>query len=71
MPSSLDRGCASEWHAPRPFWKATAPIIAAFIIPPRASRSLPFATAASRCLVTRSTPASAIASAIGWSPIAR
>ena len=37
-PCSLESGCASEWHAPRPFWNATAPIIAAFIMPPRASR---------------------------------
>ena len=41
MPYSAESGCASEWQAPRPFWNATAPIMAAFIMPPRASRSLP------------------------------
>ena len=66
MPYSVESGCASAWQAPRPFWNATAPIIAAFIMPPRASRSLPSRHRAREVLrATSSMPSSAIASAIG------
>ena len=59
IPAWLDKGCASEWQAPKPFWKATAAIIAAFIIAPRAFMLAPSATARPKFSLIRSIAATA------------
>ena len=62
--------CATEWHAPSPFWNATAPNAEASSICSRAARSLPFCTADLSEAAMRRSPSMATASASGWSPLA-
>ena len=64
------RAWATEWQAPRPFWKAMAPNALPSSICSRASMSLPLRTARSRCAAIRRSPSMAMASARGCSPFA-
>ena len=59
-------GCDSACTAPRPFWNAIAPSIAAIIMFQRASRSVPVCVARSMLAHARVRPSSAIASAGGF-----
>ena len=70
VPATGFKACATEWHAPSPFWKATAPKVEASSICSRASRSFPFCTARFRFAAMRRSPSMATASASACSPLA-